>query len=101
MDFSRHGRYQHKNLPSSSGPFSFAFLYLNHNVLQSIPPEISKLHHLELLDLSGNALESLPPELGMLVNLKELYIFDNRIQSPFRARHPPSTPDLGYRRKFT
>ncbi|KAF5348718.1 hypothetical protein D9758_006752 [Tetrapyrgos nigripes] len=73
-----------KNLPSSSGLFSFDFLvtlYLNHNTLASVPPEISKLRHLELLDLSGNVLETLPPELGMLTNLKELYLFDNRITS--------------------
>ncbi|THU94152.1 hypothetical protein K435DRAFT_799104 [Dendrothele bispora CBS 962.96] len=72
-----------KNLPPTSGLFSFSFLinlYLNHNALTSIPPEIAQLRHLELLDLSGNALETLPPEIGMLVNLKEFYIFDNRIQ---------------------
>ena len=71
-----------KNLPSNSGLFSFTFLinlYLNHNTLSSVPPEISKLRHLELLDLSGNNLTSLPPELGMLTQLKELYIFDNHL----------------------
>ena len=71
-----------KNLPSTSGLFRFTFLinlYLNHNALQSVPPEISKLRHLELLDLSGNGLSSLPPELGMLTQLKELYLFDNHL----------------------
>ncbi|KAM6501851.1 glucose-repressible alcohol dehydrogenase transcriptional effector [Amanita muscaria] len=71
-----------KNLPSNSGLFSFTFLtnlYLNHNSLTSVPPEISKLRHLEVLDLSGNNLTSLPPELGMLTQLKELYIFDNHL----------------------
>ncbi|KAF8624630.1 hypothetical protein AX15_005784 [Amanita polypyramis BW_CC] len=71
-----------KNIPSTSGLFSFTFLinlYLNHNGLSSIPPEIAKLRHLELLDLSGNSLTSLPPELGMLTQLKELYIFDNHL----------------------
>ncbi|KAF9547701.1 hypothetical protein CPC08DRAFT_729657 [Agrocybe pediades] len=73
-----------KNLPSTSGLFSYAFLinlYLNHNALSSVPPEISKLRHLELLDLSGNNLSSLPPELGMLTQLKELYLFDNHLSS--------------------
>lgn len=71
-----------KTIPPSSGLFSFTFLinlYLNHNSLLSIPPEISKLRHLELLDLSGNALTTVVPEMGMLTQLKELYLFDNQI----------------------
>ncbi|CCL99643.1 uncharacterized protein FIBRA_01663 [Fibroporia radiculosa] len=71
-----------KSLPPSSGLFSFSFLinlYLNHNALTSIPPEIAKLRHLELLDLSGNSLLHIPTELGMLTSLKELYLFDNQL----------------------
>ncbi|GJE92741.1 glucose-repressible alcohol dehydrogenase transcriptional effector [Phanerochaete sordida] len=71
-----------KNLPPTSGLFSFSFLinlYLNHNALTSIPPEITRLKHLELLDLSGNSLVTVPPELGLLTSLKELYLFDNHI----------------------
>jgi CCR4-NOT transcription complex subunit 6 len=73
-----------KIIPSTSGLFSFTFLinlYLNHNALSAVPPEISKLRHLELLDLSGNNLTAIPPELGMLTQLKELYIFDNHIST--------------------
>jgi CCR4-NOT transcription complex subunit 6 len=73
-----------KNIPPSSGLFSFKFLihlYLNHNSLSSIPHEISKLRHLELLDLSGNNLSTVPPELGMLTQLKELYLFDNHLST--------------------
>lgn len=72
-----------KNLPPSSGLFTFTFLttlYLNSNHLSAIPPQISKLRHLELLDLSSNGLTSIPPELGMLTFLKELYLFDNQLQ---------------------
>ncbi|KAH9944716.1 Endonuclease/exonuclease/phosphatase [Amylocystis lapponica] len=71
-----------KSIPPTSGLFSFSFLinlYLNHNALTSIPPEISKLRHLRLLDLSGNSLVAVPPELGMLTALKELYLFDNHL----------------------
>jgi CCR4-NOT transcription complex subunit 6 len=73
-----------KNLPPNSGLFSFTFLinlYLNHNALSTVPPEISKLRHLEVLDLSGNNLTTLPPELGMLTQLKELYVFDNHLST--------------------
>jgi CCR4-NOT transcription complex subunit 6 len=73
-----------KNIPPTSGLFTFTFLinlYLNHNALSSVPPEIAKLRHLELLDLSGNNLTSIPPEVGMLTQLKELYLFDNHISS--------------------
>ncbi|KAH7889076.1 Endonuclease/exonuclease/phosphatase [Phlebopus sp. FC_14] len=73
-----------KTLPPNSGLFSFTFLinlYLNHNALTSIPPEIAKLRHLELLDVSGNNLTTIPPELGMLTQLKELYLFDNNLMT--------------------
>jgi CCR4-NOT transcription complex subunit 6 len=82
-----------KNLPPTSGLFSFSFLihlYLNHNALSTVPPEISKLRHLELLDLSGNNLNTLPPELGMLTQLKEFYLYDNHlntIPSQFGSLH--------------
>ncbi|TCD65338.1 Glucose-repressible alcohol dehydrogenase transcriptional effector [Steccherinum ochraceum] len=73
-----------KNIPPTSGLFTFTFLinlYLNHNALTSVPAEITKLRHLELLDLSGNNLVSVPPELGMLTSLKELYLFDNHLSN--------------------
>lgn len=76
------GGVQIRHLPPTSGLFSFTFLinlYLNHNALTSIPPEIARLRHIELLDLSGNNLQTLPPEMGMLTKLKELYLFDNHI----------------------
>ncbi|KZT10879.1 uncharacterized protein LAESUDRAFT_734616 [Laetiporus sulphureus 93-53] len=73
-----------KSIPRTSGLFSFSFLinlYLNHNALTSVPPEIARLRHLELLDLSGNILSELPGELGMLTSLKELYLFDNQLRT--------------------
>ena len=73
-----------KNIPRTSGLFSFKFLinlYLNHNALTNVPAEIAKLRHLELLDLSGNNLSTLPHELGMLTHLKEFYVFDNNLST--------------------
>jgi CCR4-NOT transcription complex subunit 6 len=73
-----------KSIPPSSGLFSFTFLtclYLNHNALTSVPPEIAKLRHLDLLDLSGNNLTSVPPEIGMVITLRELYLFDNHLST--------------------
>lgn len=71
-----------KNIPPTSSIFTYSFLvnlYLNHNQLAVIPPQIAKLRHLQLLDLSGNQLAELPSELGMLTELKELLLFDNQL----------------------
>nr|KAJ3409340.1 Glucose-repressible alcohol dehydrogenase transcriptional effector [Polyrhizophydium stewartii] len=54
-------------------------LYLNHNNLTSIPPEISNLRSLVLLNLTGNKLTSIPAELGLIVSLRELLLFDNEL----------------------
>ena len=59
-------------------------LYLDHNGLTKLPPEIGRLRHLTHLDVSGNMLTELPPEVGMLVNLITLLAFDNKLQTlPF------------------
>ncbi|KAJ3325959.1 Glucose-repressible alcohol dehydrogenase transcriptional effector [Boothiomyces sp. JEL0866] len=67
----------------NSGLFAYKFLtalYLNHNNLTILPPEISKLSCLTHLNLTGNKLTVLPVELGLVVTLKELLLFDNQIQ---------------------
>ena len=58
---------------------NFTTLCLNRIKLYYIPPQISKLRHLEFLDLSWNLLQTIPPELGMLTRLKELYLSNNRL----------------------
>ncbi|KNC96818.1 uncharacterized protein SPPG_08019 [Spizellomyces punctatus DAOM BR117] len=74
------GGMQMKNI--SRNLFGYTFLttlYLNHNALASLSPEIAKLTNLVVLDLSGNRLSSVPSELGMLVSLRELLLFDNEL----------------------
>ena len=64
--------------------FTYGFitnLFINHNSLSFIPPQISKLNQLVLLDVSGNSLSTLPPELGLLSRLRELLLFDNNLVS--------------------
>ena len=52
----------------------------------SIPPELGRLAHLEVLDLAGNRLTgSIPEELGQLGQLRELYLNANRLTGPLPA----------------
>jgi Leucine-rich repeat (LRR) protein len=62
--------------------FKFSFithLYLNHNQLAFLSPDICLLKNLKFLDLSGNKLGTLPPEIGLVTSLVELWLFDNQI----------------------
>lgn len=52
-------------------------LYLDHNQLTSLPPEIGALESLRFLHISHNLLQSLPSEIGELHNLVELVIHNN------------------------
>jgi CCR4-NOT transcription complex subunit 6 len=54
-------------------------LYLNHNLLTSLPQEIAHLRTLVHLDLTGNQLTTVPPAIGMLTSLRELLLFDNNL----------------------
>lgn len=55
-------------------------LYLNDNLLQRVPPDISRLQCLEYLDLSSNKIRSLPAELGDMVQLRELLLSNNQLR---------------------
>ena len=55
-------------------------VYFNHNRLNMLPPQISLMRDLTILDLSFNNLSELPPEIGMLTNLKKLNLFENKLQ---------------------
>lgn len=68
----------------STALFRYDFLeklYLNHNRLEKIPPEIGKLKSLVHLDLSHNLLVELPGEIGLLTKLEELLLFDNHLET--------------------
>jgi len=56
-------------------------LDLVYNQLETLPPAIGQLKHLEHLDVSFNQLTELPEEIGMLTNLKQLLLFNNHIQT--------------------
>jgi CCR4-NOT transcription complex subunit 6 len=71
-----------KNLSTAIFNFNYlTTLYINHNQISTLSPEISRLRHLVLLDMSGNQLSSVPPALGMCTSLRELYLFDNHIDN--------------------
>jgi CCR4-NOT transcription complex subunit 6 len=62
--------------------FRYEFLttiYLNHNQLAYLPPDIAKLRHLSKLDCSGNNISALPTTIGQLVSLKQLLVYDNQL----------------------
>lgn len=55
-------------------------LHLSYNYWPSIPAGLSKLQHLEMLDLSGNYyMNKLPADLEQLTFLEKLIIKDNKL----------------------
>jgi CCR4-NOT transcription complex subunit 6 len=55
-----------KNISRELFGYSFlTALYVNHNNLHHLSPEISRLTELTILDASGNKLTSIPPEIGL------------------------------------
>jgi len=78
IDFSGQGL---KGL--SCNLFKYEFLeklYLNHNKLHWLPPDVGRLRGLTFLDLSQNNLTHLPSEIGMLTGLKTLMLVDNQLE---------------------
>ena len=98
---------QHHNLPRDFGdrldlknqnltdlPKDFiieelTWLSLNHNAIESLPPEIANLTRLTIFRLFGNKLKSLPPEIGALAHLTTLDLGKNLLSSL-----PPQIGDL-------
>lgn len=65
--------------------FSLTELFLDNNLLTSIPKEITFLHNLKILSLNDNDLTELPNELGKIETLHYLGIKGNKqlMQIPF------------------
>ncbi len=48
-------------------------LFLRHNKLISLPPDIGFLTALQILDIASNSIRKLPPQIGVAVPLRFLY----------------------------
>lgn len=61
-------------------------LDVSFNRLRSVPPTISLLSYLSILNVSSNfELESLPPELGLLDKLWNIGIRDCSLKDPLKS----------------
>lgn len=60
-------------------PEQTCFLSLTGAELDSLPPEIGRLHNLLYLNLAGNKIASLPREIGELKELREINLNDNQL----------------------
>ncbi|KAK0425746.1 hypothetical protein QR680_009358 [Steinernema hermaphroditum] len=73
-------------------------LDLSGNVLHKVPPEVSELSALSVLNLSGNiGIETLPPEVGLLSKLWSLSLKECGLKEPLRSlihEHCYKTADL-------
>ena len=63
------------------------WLSLNHNAIESLPPEIANLTRLTIFRLFGNKLKSLPPEIGALAHLTTLDLGKNLLSSLPQPNH--------------
>ncbi len=65
--------------PELSQLTNLTLLDLSNNQLKALPPELSQLTNLSVLHLSNNQLTVLPSELSRLLNLTELYLSNNQL----------------------
>ena len=71
-------------------------LYLDNNKLTVLPPAISQLRNLVVLQASNNLLRELPDTIGMLSRLEEFLVFDNHIRTlPTQIGYLPKLDILG------
>ena len=54
-------------------------LFLHQNMLDSIPPELCRLRKLEILWLNSNSITAIPQEIAELKNLRRLHLDHNQI----------------------
>lgn len=65
------------DLPKDFIVEELTWLSLNHNAIESLPPEIASLTRLTIFRLFGNKLRTLPPEIGALSHLTTLDVGKN------------------------
>ena len=71
-----------RSVPADVGALiNLKALYLDGNSLDTLPPEIARLTHLETLTLSYNKLSSLPADLKVLSLLRKLSLKANSLSS--------------------
>lgn len=69
------------DLPKDFIVEELTWLSLNHNAIESLPPEIARLTRLTIFRLFGNKLRTLPPEIGALSHLTTLDVGKNLLTS--------------------
>ena len=87
----RGGYHSLKSIPPEISQLShLEVLDLSHGQLNNIPPELNQLSHLKSLNLSYNQLKQVPPELGALSSLENLRLNNNQLSGPI----PPELGNL-------
>ncbi|XP_048861104.1 volume-regulated anion channel subunit LRRC8C-like [Brienomyrus brachyistius] len=56
-------------------------LYLSHNKIEVLPPQLFLCHKLRYIDLSNNEIRFIPPEIGVLQSLQYFAVSCNKIES--------------------
>jgi Leucine rich repeat len=71
---------------TQSGHLELSYYFLAHepartHQMESLPPEVSRLTAVRVLNLSGHRLATLPPEVGQMRDLRRLDLRGNRLNS--------------------
>ncbi|MCI5218606.1 MAG: hypothetical protein D3914_05315 [Candidatus Electrothrix sp. LOE2] len=71
-----------KNIPETlSNLKKLKNLHINFQLLEEIPPAITKIESLQFLEITMNKLKKIPKEISNLKHLTHLYLSENKIES--------------------